>query len=110
MAHSSPKTFGAGYLHLVPPAQTQLRSYVDARTRSRLSIIRLTRPGHGRPVPASIIGGPNIGSIALGAEARLILFRARTLNEILSRPQSDRIVLDRGNRIVDPLPDYTELD
>ena len=62
------------------------------------------------PVPASIIGRPNIGSITQGAEARLILFRARTLNEILSRPQSDRIVLDRGRRIVDPLPDYTELD
>jgi cytosine deaminase len=62
------------------------------------------------PVPASIIGLPNIGSITQGAEARLILFRARTLNEILSRPQSDRIVLDRGRRIVDPLPDYTELD
>jgi cytosine/creatinine deaminase len=62
------------------------------------------------PVPASIIGLPEIGPIAAGSEARLILFRARTLNEILSRPQSDRIVLDRGRRISDPLPDYSELD
>jgi cytosine deaminase len=46
----------------------------------------------------------------VGQEARLILFRARDLNEILSRPQSDRIVLDRGRRIVEPLPDYEELD
>jgi cytosine deaminase len=62
------------------------------------------------PIPASIIDLPGIGSISVGSEARLILFRARTLNEVLSRPQSDRIVLDRGRRIEEPLPDYTELD
>jgi len=62
------------------------------------------------PIPASIIGVSGIGSLAVGAEARLILFRARNLNEVLSRPQSDRIVLDRGRRIEEPLPDYTELD
>ena len=62
------------------------------------------------PIPASIIGLPELGSLAVGSEARLILFRARTLNEILSRPQSDRIVLDRGRRVDDPLPDYAELD
>jgi cytosine deaminase len=62
------------------------------------------------PIPASIIGVPEVGSIGVGQEARLILFRARDLNEILSRPQSDRIVLDRGRRIVEPLPDYEELD
>ena len=62
------------------------------------------------PVPAAIIREDALGSIGVGREARLILFRARTLNEVLSRPQSDRIVLDRGRRIPDALPDYTELD
>jgi cytosine deaminase len=62
------------------------------------------------PIPASIIGVPQVGSIGVGMDARLILFRARTLNEILSRPQTNRIVLDRGRRILEPLPDYEELD
>ena len=34
-----------------------------------------------------------------GAPARLIVFNARTLNEIVSRPQADRIVIDRGRRV-----------
>lgn len=62
------------------------------------------------PVPAAIIAAEGVGTVALGAEARLILFRARNLNELMSRPQSDRIVLDRGRRITDRLPDYSELD
>ena len=62
------------------------------------------------PIPASIMGVPEVGSIGIGRSARLILFRARTLNELLSRPQSDRIVLNHGRRIEEPLPDYTELD
>jgi cytosine deaminase len=62
------------------------------------------------PIPAAIIGAEGLGSIATGQDARLILFRARSLNELMSRPQSDRIVLDRGRRVTDPLPDYTELD
>lgn len=61
-------------------------------------------------IPAAIIGAEGVGTIAVGQDARLILFRARNLNELMSRPQSDRIVLDRGRRITDPLPDYTELD
>ncbi len=35
---------------------------------------------------------------------------ARTLNGLLCRPQSDRIVLDRGKRVTMALPDYEELD
>ncbi|MDB5395668.1 MAG: cytosine deaminase [Rhodospirillales bacterium] len=62
------------------------------------------------PVPAAIIGAEGFGSIEIGRDARLILFRARSLNELMSRPQSDRIVLDRGRRVTDSLPDYTELD
>jgi cytosine/creatinine deaminase len=62
------------------------------------------------PVPSSIIGEPSAGWIAPGAAARLILFSARTLNELMCRPQADRIVLHDGRRIADPLPDYAELD
>jgi cytosine deaminase len=62
------------------------------------------------PIPASIIGLPQVGSIGVGLDASLILFRARNLNEILTRPQSNRIVLNRGRRIVESLPDYEELD
>jgi cytosine deaminase len=61
-------------------------------------------------IPAAIIGQEGVGAISVGQEARLILFRARSLNELMCRPQADRIVLDRGRRVLDPLPDYTELD
>lgn len=62
------------------------------------------------PIPGTMIRAPAHGRIAEGAPARLILFAARTLNELLSRPQADRIVIDRGRRVRDPLPDYEELD
>jgi cytosine deaminase len=62
------------------------------------------------PIPAEIIGEKQAGLIAAGREARLILFRARSINEVMSRPQSDRIVLNCGRRVTDRLPDYSELD
>jgi cytosine deaminase len=60
--------------------------------------------------PAQIMGLGDIGQIGLGRSADLILFKARTLNELLSRPQSDRIVLRQGTAIDTTLPDYAELD
>jgi cytosine deaminase len=48
--------------------------------------------------------------IAPGAPADLLLFRARNWTELLSRPQSDRIVLRSGKPIDTTLPDYRELD
>lgn len=39
-----------------------------------------------------------------------LIFRARNWNELLSRPQSDRIVLRNGIQIDRSLPDYAELD
>jgi cytosine deaminase len=62
------------------------------------------------PAPAGIIGAGPLGSIGVGGPAKLTLFNARTLNELMSRPQADRIVLDRGRRVTDGLPDYAELD
>jgi cytosine/creatinine deaminase len=62
------------------------------------------------PAPADLIRARSHGRIAEGNPARLVLFAARTLNEMLSRPQADRIVLDRGYPVRDRLPDYSELD
>ncbi|MGY6635223.1 MAG: cytosine deaminase [Alkalilacustris sp.] len=49
-------------------------------------------------------------SFAPGAPADLVICRARSMNELLSRPQSDRIVLRHGRQIPRALPDYAELD
>jgi len=48
--------------------------------------------------------------IDTGAPADLLLFRARSWTELLSRPQSDRVIFRGGARIEATLPDYRELD
>jgi cytosine deaminase len=60
--------------------------------------------------PASIAGRAEMGRIAVGTPADLVLFSARRWSEFLSRPQSDRVVLRRGKVIDRSLPDYRELD
>jgi cytosine deaminase len=60
-------------------------------------------------VPASIGKFSDHGRLAIGAPARLIVFNARTINEIISRPQSDRVVIDRGELLRIKAPDYSEL-
>ncbi|HEY9647117.1 MAG TPA: cytosine deaminase [Chroococcidiopsis sp.] len=60
--------------------------------------------------PADLMGLPTAGRIGVGLPADLILFKARYFSELLSRPQSDRIVLRHGKPIDTTLPDYTELD
>jgi cytosine deaminase len=62
------------------------------------------------PVPQAIIGAGPLGTIAKGGPARFILFNARTLNELICRPQSDRMVIDRGRQVSAALPDYSDLD
>jgi cytosine/creatinine deaminase len=61
-------------------------------------------------VPQAIIRAGQLGTIAKGGAARLILFNARTLNELMCRPQADRLVIDRGRRVSTELPDYCDLD
>lgn len=61
-------------------------------------------------VPARSGGFAYPATIAPGAPADLVLFRARTESELLSRPQSDRTVLRAGRIIPRDLPDYRELD
>jgi cytosine deaminase len=67
-------------------------------------------PAMAGPVPAAIIGAGPLGRIAAGGPARLVLFAARSLNEFFCRPQSERIVIDRGRRVLGGVPDYAELD
>ncbi|HEY9908295.1 MAG TPA: cytosine deaminase [Thermosynechococcaceae cyanobacterium] len=60
--------------------------------------------------PADLMGLPTVGRIGVGLPADLILFRGRNYSELLSRSQSDRIVLRDGKIIDIDLPDYAELD
>ena len=60
--------------------------------------------------PADLIGLPHHGRISVDHPADLVIFKARTFSELLSRPQSDRIVLRKGRAIDTTLPDYEELD
>ena len=59
--------------------------------------------------PAQIMGLEE-GIIGLGRPADLVVFKARNFSELLSRPQSDRVVIRRGAPIDTTLPDYAELD
>jgi cytosine/creatinine deaminase len=49
-------------------------------------------------------------SLLAGAPADLVILKARDWSELLSRPQSDRIVLRDGAQIDRTPPDYAELD
>ncbi|PZO41441.1 MAG: cytosine deaminase [Pseudanabaena frigida] len=60
--------------------------------------------------PAALMGLSDIGKISIGQPADLVLFKARSYSELLSRPQSDRIVIRNGVAIDTTLPDYSELD
>jgi cytosine/creatinine deaminase len=60
--------------------------------------------------PAEVMGLPGAGTIAKGQAADLVLVGARTFNELLCRPWSDRVVLVGGKAIERSLPAYAELD
>jgi len=49
------------------------------------------------------------GVLRAGGPARMILFNARSMNELVARPQSDRIVIRDGRRVHCEMPDYDEL-
>jgi len=60
--------------------------------------------------PASIMGIDHRGMIGVGRSADLVLYRGRSMAELLSRPQADRVVLRAGRIIDTTLPDHRELD
>ena len=61
-------------------------------------------------IPAELMGLPQAGKIEVGLPADFIIFKARYFSELLSRPQSDRIVVRNGEKIDTTLPEYSELD
>jgi len=78
-------------------------------------IAHLDRPWEDWPrtvteTPANLMGLPNLGKIAVGLPADLILFKARNFSELLSRSQRERTVMRQGKEIDTTLPDYCELD
>jgi cytosine deaminase len=56
------------------------------------------------------MGLDGAGRIGVGQVADLVVFRARGYSELLSRPQSDRVVLRAGQLLDAEVPDYRELD
>ena len=59
---------------------------------------------------AAIMGLNGVGRLKAGASADFVIFRGRSWTELLSRPESDRIVVRGGQAIDSTLPDYSELD
>ena len=53
---------------------------------------------------------PEVGRFKQGGPADFCLFNARHWSELMSRPQSDRIVVRDGTPIDARLPHYSELD
>lgn len=60
--------------------------------------------------PAEIMGLEDKGSIAEGQPADFILCEGRSWSEVLSRAESNRIVVRDGAPIATSLPSYAELD
>lgn len=60
--------------------------------------------------PAKVMRLDGFGTLAAGGDADFILFKGRSWTELLSRPESDRIVVRDGRAIERQLPDYAELD
>ena len=67
-------------------------------------------PKAATSTPAEIMRLDGVGVLAAGAPADFIIFKGRGWTELLSRPESDRIVVRDGKAIVQKIPDYAELD
>ena len=60
--------------------------------------------------PARAMGLTDAGVLAPGGKADLVLFRGRSLTELLSRPESRRTLIRNGKLIDATVPDYSDLD
>ncbi|TPL54833.1 cytosine deaminase [Mesorhizobium sp. B2-4-6] len=60
--------------------------------------------------PAEVMRLDGAGVLVAGGSADFIVFKGRSWTELLSRPESDRIVVRDGRAIERQLPDYAELD
>ncbi|NKE48094.1 cytosine deaminase [Roseomonas frigidaquae] len=70
-----------------------------------------TWPAAATARPAEAMGvAAQHGTIRVGASADLVLYGARFMTELLSRPQADRVVLRAGRVLEATAPDWRELD
>lgn len=60
--------------------------------------------------PADIMRLPEAGKLFAGGPADFVVFKGRSWTELLSRPESERIVVRDGRAIERVVPDYAELD
>jgi len=60
--------------------------------------------------PSAVMGLSSLGSIANGQPADFVLYEGRNWSELLSRAESNRIVVRNGAPISTSLPAYAELD
>jgi cytosine deaminase len=67
-------------------------------------------PQTATATPAKVMRLDGFGALASGGDADFIVFKGRSWTELLSRPESDRIVVRAGHEIDRQLPDYAELD
>jgi cytosine deaminase len=61
-------------------------------------------------IPSEIMHLPERAVIKAGNRADLVVFSGRSFGELLSRPQTDRVVLRGGQAITAEVPDYRLLD
>ena len=61
------------------------------------------------PAPATIMGLPRAGRIMVGGPADLIFLNAWSMDQVVARPQADRVVIRGGRRLRRVVPDYSEL-
>jgi cytosine/creatinine deaminase len=82
--------------------------------RQSVRILHLDHPFGVAPALSAAVPGRMMGNgrgvIRTGRAARLVVFNARTMNELMCRPQQDRILVRDGVQVVPELPDYSELD
>ena len=62
------------------------------------------------PAGAAIMGLPHAGRIVVGGPADLIVLNARSMDQVIARPQADRVVIRAGRRLSATVPDYAELE
>jgi cytosine deaminase len=60
--------------------------------------------------PARAMRLDGAGKLVAGNGADVVIFRGRSWTELLSRPETDRIVVRDGKAIRRDIPDYAELD
>jgi cytosine/creatinine deaminase len=76
-------------------------AHLDARLADSVRVVTTT--------PADFIGRPDLGRIAPGAAARLVVFAARRFSELLARTEARRRCIDGEQIHSTPPPDFAEL-